>query len=105
MFGPADSIPKPLDAIAVRTGQKRIDDTVSTRKVTNPLNWTTVYPGAGLSDRDNSKGYERWRDVYPSGSYMQVNADGAKTDMIRGNYFQYSKNGITITVDQNGDVH
>lgn len=104
-MGIADTLPKKRDAVPVRHGQNRIDETKSTRKVINPLNWSITYPGGMQQEWDNTPGHERTRFVYPGGSYDQINADGAKTSVVQGNSFEYHKNGVTITVDQNGDVH
>lgn len=104
MTSAADTLPKDRAAVPRKQGQKRAGDGKSTRQPVYGLNQVNDYPGGHQVEFDSSPGYERRRVHHPSGTYEEVTADGAKTEVVQGHSMVYNKGGLTITVDQNHDV-
>ena len=53
----------------------------------------------------NERGKEFMRVMHPSGSYIEIKPDGGVTHFSIGESKQYNKGGVTLTVDENNDVH
>jgi hypothetical protein len=102
--GEADQLPRQRTEVPVKHGQERYPNPIGTRKVLNPLNMSHNYPGGMQTEFDSTPGYERIRIYHPSGSFTEIRADGARVEVSQGNKFDYSKQGYTLTIDQNGDV-
>lgn len=56
------------------------------------------------TETDDTPGNERTRVAHKSGSYEEISADGRRVTVTVNNQVIYSKGGLTISVDQNGDV-
>jgi len=52
---------------------------------------------------DNTPGKERIRFAHKKGTYIEISPDGRKVELTVGNYQQYNKGGVTITIDENED--
>lgn len=63
-----------------------------------------TYPGGQRITVDSTKGKERIRIEHPSGTYTEVYANGDKTDFVVGNSQTVNKSGITLTINNNGDI-
>jgi hypothetical protein len=53
----------------------------------------------------NEPGKETLKIFHPSGSYIEMMPNGKMVSMNIGENKQYNKGGVTITVDENQDVH
>lgn len=53
---------------------------------------------------DNTPGAERMFIRHSSGSYMEMSADGKVTSFTVGDKKDYSKAGVTLTIDENNDI-
>ena len=56
-------------------------------------------------ERVTEPGKESYAFFHPSGSYVEWFPNGKKVSMTIGENKQYNKGGVTITVDENQDVH
>jgi hypothetical protein len=70
-----------------------------------PTHWVEQYPGGIRVVIGNEKGKESYAIYHPSGTYMQMFPDGTSVSMHIGENKQYNKGGVTLTVDENGDIH
>ena len=74
--------------------------------------WATKYPyGRGFVSEsghefhvDDTEGEERVRWAHKDGSYTEVSKGGRVVTVNVGNKQEYSRSGVTFTVDHNGDV-
>jgi len=70
-----------------------------------PHNQATIFEGGHEFHWDNTPGKERIRIAHgPSGSMIEINPDGGRTDYTTGNHQNYHKGGLTVTIDENGDI-
>jgi hypothetical protein len=53
----------------------------------------------------DEKGKQFFRMEHPSGQYTEIYPDGKSVTMNVGDNKQYNKGGMTISVDENNDVH
>lgn len=63
-----------------------------------------TYPGGQRITIDSTKGYERIRIEHPSGTYTEVYANGDRTDFVVGNSQTTHKSGVTLSINNNGDI-
>lgn len=56
------------------------------------------------TEHDDTPGNERIRTAHKSGSYDEISADGRRVTATVNNQVIYTKGGLTISVDQNGDI-
>lgn len=53
---------------------------------------------------DDTPGATRIRQAHKSGSFFEISEDGRKVELIVADEYKYTKGGLTLTVDGNGDV-
>lgn len=53
---------------------------------------------------DDTPGRERIRLAHRAGTYFEISEDGRKVELVSGNDYKYTKGGLTLTVDNNGDI-
>lgn len=53
---------------------------------------------------DDTPGHERIRLAHRAGTYFEISEDGRKVELVAGNDYKYTKGGLTLTVDNNGDI-
>jgi hypothetical protein len=53
---------------------------------------------------DDTPGRERIRMAHRAGTYFEISEDGRKVELVSGNDYKYTKGGLTLTVDKNGDI-
>jgi hypothetical protein len=53
---------------------------------------------------DDTPGAERIRLSHRKGTYIEISPDGKRVDFNVGNYQQYNKGGLSLTIDENGDM-
>lgn len=70
-----------------------------------PHNKKYVYSGGVEIDVGNEPGKQYVKIHHPSGTYMTIWPDGKMESFVRGENREYNKGGVTITVDENHDVH
>jgi hypothetical protein len=56
-------------------------------------------------ERVTEPGKESYAFFHPSGSYVEWFPNGKKVSMTIGENKEYNKGGVTITIDENHDVH
>lgn len=76
-----------------------------TPKSEYPYNGVWQFPGGMRIVMGEERGKECFKFYHPSGSYVEFFPDGKVSTMIIGEQKQYNKGGVTITVDENSDVH
>jgi hypothetical protein len=69
-----------------------------------PYNQATIYEAGHEVHFDNTPGKERIRLSHKSGSHIEFAPDGKITMFAVGNHQQYHKAGMSLTVDENGDI-
>lgn len=70
-----------------------------------PYNNVWQFPGGMRVVLGDQRGKECMKIYHPSGTYMEMFPDGKLSMMVIGEQKQYNKGGVTITVDENSDVH
>lgn len=70
-----------------------------------PHNKKWVFSGGVELDVGNEPGKQYVKLHHPSGSYTTFWPDGKMETFVRGESRQYNKTGVTLTVDENNDVH
>lgn len=70
-----------------------------------PYNNVIQTPGGIRIVWGDERGKESLKIYHPSGSYMEMFPDGKVSQLVIGENKQYNKGGVTITVDENSDVH
>jgi hypothetical protein len=53
---------------------------------------------------DDTPGRERVRMGHRAGTYFEISEDGRKVELVSANEYKYTKGGLTLTIDKNGDV-
>ena len=53
---------------------------------------------------DDTPGRERIRMGHRAGTYFEISEDGRKVELVSANEYKYTKGGLTLTVDKNGDI-
>ena len=79
--------------------------TTTTEQSTYPDHHVYYTHGGQRFEIGNQKGRECIKVFHPSGSYCEWFPDGKFYQMNIGENKQYNKGGVTITVDENNDVH
>ena len=69
-----------------------------------PFNAVTVTRSGHEFHVDDTPGHERLRQAHKSGTFFEASADGRKVELVVGNDHKYVKGGLTLTVDNNGDI-
>ena len=69
-----------------------------------PFNAVTVTRSGHEFHIDDTPGSERIRQAHKSGTFFEVSPDGRKVELVVGNDHKYVKGGLTLTVDNNGDI-
>lgn len=69
-----------------------------------PHNQVTVFPGGHEVHYDSTPGKERIRFAHKSGTYTEIYAQGDQTELVVGNSQQVFKGGLTLSVNDNGDI-
>lgn len=70
-----------------------------------PYNNVFQTPGGLRMVWGDQRGKECFKLYHPSGTYMEMFPDGKMSMMVIGEQKQYNKGGVTLTVDENSDVH
>lgn len=70
-----------------------------------PYQRVTQSEGGIRIEEGNEPGKESYKFFHPSGSYIEWFPNGKKVSMTIGENKQYNKGGVTLTVDENYDVH
>jgi hypothetical protein len=52
----------------------------------------------------DEKGKQFFRLIHPSGTYTEIYPDGKMTTLTVGDAKNYAKGGVTMTIDENGDI-
>ena len=86
------------------TGKQRANET-TTPESKYPYNQVYQTAGGIRVIVGNEPGKETLKIFHPSGSYMEMMPNGKTVSMSIGENKQYNKGGVTITVDENQDVH
>lgn len=73
-------------------------------KAEYPFNQTTTTRSGHEFHVDDTPGAERLRTAHKSGTFFEVSADGRKVELVVGDQYHYVKGGLTLTVDNNGDI-
>ncbi len=84
------------------SNEKRLPD--STYSSEYPYNQTTVSRSGHEKHIDDTPGHERIREGHKSGTYWEVAEDGRRVTLIVGDDYQYVNGGLTLTIDNNGDI-
>ena len=53
---------------------------------------------------DDTPDKERLRYAHKSGTYFEMSQDGRKVELVQANDYKYIKGGLTLTIDDNGDI-
>lgn len=69
-----------------------------------PYNNATVTRAGHEMHWDDTPGRERIRLAHRAGTYFEISEDGRKVELVSANEYKYTKGGLTLTVDKNGDV-
>jgi len=69
-----------------------------------PLNTVTSFSDGTEIHIDATEGHSRYEIRHSSGNILQMADDGMHTTITVGNRHDYMKEGLTMTVDQNGDI-
>lgn len=69
-----------------------------------PFNKATVTESGHEFHVDDTPGHERIRQAHKSGTYFEISSDGRKVELINGDNYHYVKGGLTLTIDNNGDI-
>lgn len=84
--------------------QKRVEDQKTTsNKYPHEKFWMSQ--GGIKFVYGDEPGKEFIRMVHPSGTYSEIYPDGKEIKMNVGDSKQYNKGGITLSVDENNDLH
>lgn len=86
------------------TGKERANET-TTPESKYPYNQVYQTAGGIRMIVGNEPGKETLKIFHPSGSYIEMMPNGKMVSMNIGENKQYNKGGVTITVDENQDVH
>jgi hypothetical protein len=76
----------------------------STFNAQYPFNAVTVSRSGHEFHVDDTPGHERLRQAHKSGTFFEVSADGRKVELVVGDDYKYVKGGLTLTVENNGDI-
>lgn len=79
-------------------------DKTNERKWKYPYNKVTVTESGHEIHYDDTPGKERIRVSHKSGTYTEIYSNGDRTDFVVGNEQKVNKSGITISVENNGDI-
>jgi len=85
-------------------GKQRANET-TTPESKYPYNQVYQTAGGIRVIVGNEPGKETLKIFHPSGSYMEMMPNGKTVSMSIGENKQYNKGGVTLTVDENHDVH
>lgn len=69
-----------------------------------PYNNATVTRAGHEMHWDDTPGHERIRLAHRAGTYFEISEDGRKVELVSANEYKYTKGGLTLTVDKNGDI-
>ena len=84
-----------------RLPSKQIKDNINP---TYPLNRVTTYPDGTEIHFDSTPNFSRYEFRHSSGNLLQIADDGMETKIVVGNSFTNYKEGMTLTISQNGDI-
>lgn len=85
-------------------GKERANET-TTPESKYPYNQVYQTAGGIRVIVGNEPGKEALKVFHPSGSYIEMMPNGKVVSMNVGEKKEYNKGGVTITVDENNDVH
>lgn len=69
-----------------------------------PYNNASVTRSGHEMHWDDTPGRERIRLAHRAGTYFEISEDGRKVELVSANEYKYTKGGLTLTVDKNGDI-
>lgn len=69
-----------------------------------PYNHAMVTRAGHEMHWDDTPGRERIRMAHRAGTYFEISEDGRKVELVSANEYKYTKGGLTLTVDKNGDI-
>jgi hypothetical protein len=83
--------------------RERTPDQNKNRKGKYPMVHSQEFPGGHKITFDSTPGHRAIEIVHGSGTTWQIAEDGKSTKVTVGNTHEHHKEGVTITIDQNGD--
>ncbi len=95
----AQAIPK-----ARNRERERTPDQKKNRKGKYPMVYSQEFPGGHKMTFDSTPGHRAIEIVHGSGTTWQIAEDGKSTKVVVGNSHEHYKEGVTLTIDQNGDI-
>ena len=69
-----------------------------------PYNRATLTESGHQFEMDDTPSHERIRLAHKTGTYWEVSPDGKKSELISGDDYKYVKGGMSLTIDQHGDI-
>lgn len=69
-----------------------------------PYNKVITTEGGHQIEVDDTPGAERIRIGHKSGTYLEISSGGRLVQASAGHTFEYHKGGMTVSIDQNGDM-
>ena len=96
-----------------KTGTENLPGKASTADARLPASvarpeypWNDVSVSRSGHERhvDDTPGQERLREGHAAGGYWEISADGRKVELVVANEYKYIKGGLTLTIDNNGDI-
>jgi len=69
-----------------------------------PFNQVSISRSGHEFHIDDTPGSERLRQAHKSGTFFEVSSDGRKVELVVSDEYKYTKGGLTLTIDKNGDI-
>lgn len=84
--------------------RERTPDPNKNRQGKYPMVYSQEYVGGHKLTFDSTPGHRAVEVVHGSGTYWQIAEDGQSTKVTVGNSHEHYKEGVTLSIDQNGDI-
>ena len=84
--------------------RERTPDTNKNRNGKYPMIFSQEFIGGHKLTFDSTPGHRVVELVHGSGTSWQIAEDGKETKIVVGNSHQHFKEGVTLSIDQNGDI-
>lgn len=84
--------------------RERTPDPKKNRNGKYPMVHSQEFVGGHKLTFDSTPGHRAVEIVHGSGTYWQIAEDGQSTKVTVGNSHEHYKEGVTISIDQNGDI-
>ena len=88
--------------MTIKRDDERLPETTFNAKYSK-VNVTET-PGGIRTTMDDTEGAKRYRVEHPSGTYTEISDDGKSVSVCVGNKQDYLKGGLTLTIQENGDI-